>query len=86
MEKNKNICKMIIDNKEYKITEEYNVEKFKNNIINIKLKGIDNVSDMSDMFRGCISLLSLPDIPKWNINNVTNEFYVKWMYIIIIFS
>ena len=33
---NRNICKMIIDNKEYEITEEYNIENYKNN--NNKLK------------------------------------------------
>ena len=27
---------------------------------------------MSSIFDGCSSLLSLPDISKWNINNVTN--------------
>ena len=25
---------------------------------------------MKDLFRGCKSLLSLPDISKWNTNNV----------------
>ena len=29
---------------------------------------------MSDMFSGCPSLLSLPDISKWNTNNVTNMY------------
>ena len=24
------------------------------------------------MFKGCSSLLSLPDISKWNINNITD--------------
>ena len=27
---------------------------------------------MSYMFNGCSSLKSLPDISKWNTNNVTN--------------
>ena len=27
---------------------------------------------MSNMFSGCKSLSSLPDISKWNINNVKN--------------
>ena len=29
--KNNNKCKMIIDNKEYKISEKYNVENYRNN-------------------------------------------------------
>ena len=71
VENNKNICKMVIDNNEYEITVEYNV-KIKNNKLKIKLKGINNVTNMSSMFRGCSSLSSLPDIEKLNTNKVTN--------------
>ena len=69
---NKNNCKMIIDNKEYEINVKCNVKNNNKNILKIKLKGINNIIDMSDMFNGCSSLLSLPDISKWNTNNVTN--------------
>ena len=57
IENNKNICKMIIDKKEFKIREEYKVKK-KNNKLKIILKGIDNVTNMSGMFRECKSFLS----------------------------
>ena len=30
----------------------------------------NNVNDMSNMFEGCISLESIPDILKWNISHV----------------
>ena len=63
---NKNICKMKINNKEYEIIEEYSTKNFNN----IKLRGIENVADMSDIFRECSSLISLPDISKWDTNNV----------------
>ena len=69
---NKNLCKMIIDNKEYEITKEYKVKNNSKNKLKIKLKGIDNVTNMSFMFSGCKSLLSLPDISKLNTNNITN--------------
>ena len=59
---NKNKCKIRIDNKEHKITEEYNIANYNKNKLEIKLKGINNVTDMSGMFYGCSSLLSLPDI------------------------
>ena len=74
VENNKNICKMIIDKKKYEITKEYNIKKYKknNHKLKIKLKGINNITNMSNMFDGCSSLSSLPDISKWNINNVTN--------------
>jgi surface protein len=31
---------------------------------------------MGDLFNGCFSLSSLPDISKWNIDNVTNIKYL----------
>ena len=69
---NKDICKMIIDKKEFEITEKYKVKRKKNKKLKIILKGIDNVTNMSDMFSGCSSLSSLPDISKWNTSNVTD--------------
>ena len=73
VENNKNKCKMIIDNKEYKITEKYNVQNYNNNKLKIKLKGIDNITNMNDMFDACSSLLSLPDFSKWNVNKVSKK-------------
>ena len=70
------MCKMIIDNMEYEIKEKYNVKNYNNNILKIKLKGIDNITNMSYMFYGCSSLLSLPDISRWNTNNVTDMSYM----------
>ena len=72
VENNKNICKMIIDDKEYEITEQYNIENYTNYKLKIKLKGILNITNMSCMFNGCIFLSSLPDISKWNTSNVKN--------------
>ena len=69
VDNNKNICKMVIDNKECELSEEYNV-KAKNNKLKIKLKGINNATNMSYMFRGCSTLSSLPDISKLNTSNV----------------
>ena len=69
---NKNICKMIIDNKEYEITERYDIKSKKINKLKIKLEGINNVTNMSFMFSECSSLSSLPDISKWNTNNVND--------------
>ena len=73
---NKNICKMIIDNKEYEIAERYNIKSKKINKLKIKLEGINNVTNMSYMFDGCSSLSSLLDISKWNTNNVNDMSYM----------
>ena len=53
VENNKDICKMIIDNKKYNIESIYNVKNYKNNILKIKLKGINNITNMRYMFYGC---------------------------------
>ena len=67
---NKNNCKMIIDNKEYEITEEYNVNN--NEKLQITLNGINNVTDVSFMFDECYYLSSLPDIDKFSTDNIIN--------------
>ena len=46
---NRDKCKMIIDNKEYEISEKYYVYNNKNKL-NIILKGINNITNMSDIF------------------------------------
>ena len=67
---------MILDYREYEITEKYKINNYNKNILQIKLKGINNITNMSEMFLGCSSLLSLPDISKWNTNNVTNMSHI----------
>ena len=56
VENNKNICKIIVNNNEYKLSKSYNAKNNNNNKLKIKLKGIDNISDMSYMFENCSSL------------------------------
>ena len=69
---NKNRCKMVIDNKEYTIKSKYNITKYNKNKLEIKLKGIDSVTNLSWMFYGCKSLSSISDISQWNTNNITD--------------
>ena len=59
---------MIIENKEYDLNEEFNINN--NNILKIKLNNILDITNMSGLFSECSSLSSLPDISKWNTNNV----------------
>ena len=87
VENNKNICKMIIDNKEYEISEKYNnIENNNNNELKIKLKGINNVINMSGMFDECSSLSSLSDISKWNTYNVNNLMDAHHYHLCLIFQ
>ena len=73
---NKNKCKIIINDKENELIEEYNIKDNNKKKLEIKLIGIDKISDMSYMFDGCSSLSNLPDISKWNTNNVNNMSYM----------
>ena len=79
VENNKDKCKIEFENKEYEIKEYFHIEDYTNyklNKLQIKLKLSNNVTDMSYMFNGCTSLISLPDISNWNTKNVTNMSYM----------
>ena len=73
---NKDLCKIIYNNKEYDLTEKFDCKDIKDNILKIKLKGINNVSDLSSMFEGCSSLESLAEISNWNTNYVIDMKYM----------
>ena len=79
VENNKDKCKIEFENKEYEIKEYFHIEDYTNyklNKLQIKLKLSNNITDMSNMFNGCASLISLPDISNWNTKNVTNMSYM----------
>ena len=61
---------MILEGNEMELKDKIN--NITNNILEIKLKGIKNITNMSYMFYDCSSLNSLPDISKWNTSNVNN--------------
>ena len=59
----KNICKIIYDNKEYELNEEFNINN-NDDILKIRLKNILDISNMNNLFNSCNSLSSLTDISK----------------------
>ena len=74
---NKELCTMIINKKEYKICQYYSTGNLElNNTLEIKLKGIKRVTNMSCMFYGCLSLISLPDISEIDTKNVIDMSYM----------
>ena len=74
VENNLGICKVLIDNKEYELLKEYCISNKK--ILEIKLVGINKITDISYMFYECHKLSSIPDISNWNTCNVTNMSYM----------
>jgi len=78
VEINKNNCKIIINEREDELKVYKNLGIFdkKKDKLEIKLKGIMNIANMNNMFSGCSSLLSLPDISKMNTKKVTDISYM----------
>ena len=70
----KDICKVIIEGEKQELKDNYSFKSFNstNNIFQIKLKGIKNVINMSHIFDGCLSLISLPDISNWNTSYIND--------------
>ena len=79
---NKNNFKILIrNNKEIELTAFYDLKKFSHTISNddtieIKLKQINEIKDLSMMFQGCRDLISLPDLSKLNLDNITDISYL----------
>ena len=73
----KNICKILYENKEYDLCEEFNINKNnKNNLLKIKLENILDISNMNNMFNSCNSLSSLTNLSKWDTINVKNMSFI----------
>ena len=70
---NKDKIKLEIEGKEYELMENYKIND--NNIIEIKIKEIENVTNFSYMFCGCSSLEYL-DLSFFDTQNVTNFSYM----------
>ena len=73
---NKDNCKIKYGYTEYKLTEYFKINNPENNILEIILTGINNITNASYMFYDCSSLIALPDISEWNTINVTNISYM----------
>ena len=71
VQNNKNKCKLYIDGLEKELTDYYYNDELKEEL-EIKLIGINNLIDVSYMFSGCDSLISLSDLSKWKTSNIIN--------------
>ena len=82
VENNRDNCKIIYDKEEYNLTTHFNVDnnQIKDDIFEIRLKGIKNITNMSHMFAGksddFVPLSSLSDISEWNTLNVINMSHI----------
>ena len=78
VENNKNNCKIVIKGKESELCEyiDKNEIETKDNTLEIKLREIKSITDMSYMFFECRRLYYISDISNWNTCKVTNMNYM----------
>jgi len=73
---NKDNCILTFNNKDYELCDyiKYNEYKINKNdfIFEVVLKEKKKITDMSQMFHGCESLICIYDIDKWDTQHVTN--------------
>ena len=75
---NNSNCKIIYNEKEQELIGIFDAKDLKTDTLEIKLIGLDKITDASYMFYNCISLISIENIENWNtknINNMSNLFY-----------
>ena len=70
---NKDKCEIYINGNEIKLLENYKVEEgeINDNFLYVKLIFKEDIDDISCIFDGCQSLISISDISNWNISKVT---------------
>ena len=71
VENNSNKCKIIYKEQQYDLQEFFEIKNDEEKI-ELKITGINDITDMSNMFSECKSLESMGNILKWNTNNVSN--------------
>ena len=64
-------CKIEINGKESKLYEFYEIKGNEKDVVNIKLIKNEDITDMSYMFCGCSSLLTIENFSNWNTTKVT---------------
>ena len=77
VENNKENCKIIIDNNEKEIFSWLDIDKndINREFIEITLKRIKNITNISHIFNGCSTLDSLTGISEWDTKNVKDISY-----------
>ena len=73
---NQNNCKIIINDKYLELCKYIDKQYIKDDILEIELKEINTITNMSYMFEGCESLLFLSEQSIWDTSKVTNMSYM----------
>ena len=76
VENNKKICSIAHKNQDIELTEELDVKDLNEDKLIIKLKGINNIKTMKGMFYQCDLLEELPDLDKFDTNQIYDMSYL----------
>ena len=70
---NKNKAKFIFEEKEYELEEYFQIpDEYNKDILDIKLKMINKIEDLSSMFEGCADIVSINNISYLINENIIN--------------
>ena len=72
---NKDKCLIKYKEKEYDLLKYFDSNLAKDRTLIIKLIGVNNITDMSCMFKGCSNLIGLPDISQFKTTKITDMSY-----------
>ena len=77
VENNKDNFQMIINDNIYELNQFYNIQNEKENeILELKLRQLKDVTNISYMFSECSSLIEISDISEFYTNNITDMNYI----------
>jgi len=74
VKENKDKCSFMFKGKKYNLQEYLDIKNYNQDKIEIILKGIKNITNMSCIFYDCPLLISLPDISEWNTSKITSMY------------
>ena len=68
--KNKDICKIIYEEELFDLTKTFhiNYNNITTDLLTLKLKGIQKIKNIEQLFKECPSLYTVPDIDKWDVS------------------
>ena len=76
VENNKDLCKIIHENTQYDLNEYFECVNYNSDTLKIKLKGINNVSNLESMFEECSELSCLSDFSNFDTTYAINMRYL----------
>ena len=74
VENNKGNCELVVFGEKYELNSHFNKSNIRlnNNTFKIILKGMNKITNLSGMFEGCNSLISISGLSEYNLINISD--------------